>query len=79
MASPSDTRSPTSTWIPATVPAAGDGISIVALSDSSVSSGSSARDLVAFPDQDLDHRHVLEVADSGTLTSIVSYAPAGEP
>jgi hypothetical protein len=28
---------------------------------------------------DLDDRHVLEVADVGTLTSIVRSAAAGEP
>ena len=67
MVSPWDTRSPTLILMPPTVPAAGDGISIVALSDSSVISGSSALMVVAFLDQDLDHRHVLEVADIGNL------------
>jgi hypothetical protein len=42
---PSLTLSPTPTTISATVPATGAGTSIVALSDSSVMSGSSARTL----------------------------------
>ena len=45
--------------------AIGAGTSIVALSDSSVTSGSSASDDVAGLDEDLDDRNVLEVADVG--------------
>jgi hypothetical protein len=45
-------------------PAAGEGISIEALSDSTVNSDCST-DGVAHLDQQLDHGHVLEVADIG--------------
>ena len=51
----------------ATVPAKGDGTSIVALSDSSVTRACVLADLVALGDQDLDHRDVVEVADVGDL------------
>ena len=65
---PSETLSPTATFSSldhARPPATGT--SIVALSDSSVTSGSSARDLVARRDEDLDDRDVGEVADVGDL------------
>ena len=48
-----------------TTPSYGAGTSIVALSDSSVTSGSSADDGVADRDEDLDDRDVVEVADVG--------------
>ena len=64
---PSLTLSPTLTLTSLTVPAAGEGTSIVALSDSSVTSESSAFDDVARLDEDLDDRDVLEVADVGDL------------
>jgi hypothetical protein len=72
MASPWDTRSPTLILNPATVPAAGDGISIVALSDSSVISGSSA--LISSPSFTRISMTgtFLKSPMSGTLTSIVS-------
>ena len=72
MVSPWDTRSPTLILMAPTVPAAGDGISIVALSDSSVISGSSA--LISSPS--LTRISMtgtsLKSPMSGTLTSIDS-------
>jgi len=72
MVSPWDTRSPTLMLNPATVPEDGDGISIVALSDSRVISGSSA--LISSPS--LTRISMtgtsLKSPMSGTLTSIVS-------
>ena len=64
---PSLTLSPTLTLMSFTMPAAGAGTSIVALSDSSETSGSSAFTLSPGLDQHLDHRHVLEVADVRNL------------
>ena len=64
---PSETVSPTATLSSATVPARGAGMSIVALSDSSVMSGSSAATSSPARDQHLDDRHVGEVADVGDL------------
>ena len=52
---------------PRTVPAAGAGTSMVALSVSRVSSGSSALTSSPGRDMHLDHRDVLEVADVGDL------------
>ncbi len=62
-----DTLSPTLTFSSLTTPSTGDGTSIVALSDSSVTSESSALHRVARLHQHLDDRHVLEVADVGDL------------
>ena len=66
------TRSPTLTRTSRIWPAEGAGTSIVALSDSSVISGSSA--LTGSPglDEDVDDRHVLEVADVGDRTSVAA-------
>ena len=64
-ASPSLTESPTSTRIFSTTPASGAGTSIVALSDSSVTSTLLGLDLVPHRDEHLDHRHVAEVTDVG--------------
>ena len=63
MTEPLDTRSPSLTLTSLMVPAAGEGTSTVALSDSSVTSG--LGDDVARLDQDLDDRDVLEVPDVG--------------
>ena len=60
---PSLTRSPTVTRTPSTMPPTGDGTSIVALSDSSVTSAIVRLDDVARLDEHLDHRHVREIAD----------------
>ncbi len=62
---PSLTLSPTLTLIACTTPGSGAGTSIVALSDSSEISGVFGLHRVADLDEDLDHRHVLEVADVG--------------
>ena len=64
---PSLTLSPSLTLTSLTVPAAATGTSIVALSDSSVTSESSAFDRIARLHEDLDDRDVLEVADVGDL------------
>ena len=69
---PSPTRSPTLTLSPATVPAAGDGTSMVALSDSSVSSGSSALTVAPSATWTSITGTSLKSPMSGTLTSIVS-------
>ena len=66
---PSDTLSPTFTVIALTTPSAGDGISIVALSDSTVTSGSSAFHGVARLHEHVDHRNILKSPMSGTFTS----------
>ena len=63
MGCPSETVSPTFTLTATTVPAAGAGTSMVALSDSRVISGSSTRHGVAGADVHLDDRHGVEVAD----------------
>ena len=77
---PSETVSPTATFSSRTTPAAGEGTSIVALSDSSVISGSSGRHLVAGLDQHLDDRDVGEVADVGDAgPRSGSYTSAVEP
>ena len=60
---PIETVSPTSTFSSLTTPAAGEGTSIVALSDSSVISASSGATSSPGGDEDLDHRDVGEVAD----------------
>ena len=62
---PSLTLSPTLTFRSLIVPAAGDGTSIVALSDSSADQRILGLDRVAGLDEHLDHRNVLEVADIG--------------
>src|SRR5918994_6266563 len=69
--SPSETRSPTLTVTSATMPAAGEGTSIDALSDSSVISGSSA--LMVAPGSTWTSMisTSLKSPMSGTLTSIV--------
>ena len=74
---PSDTLSPTLTFTSFTMPSAGDGTSIVALSDSSVTSASSAFTVSPGLDQHFDHRHVLEVADVGdpALRSSLPWRP----
>ena len=59
------------------MPAAGDGTSIVALSDSSVTSESSGFDDVARLDEDLDDRDVLEVADVGDFDFMLIAASGG--
>ena len=61
------TLSPTLTRISFTMPADGDGTSIVALSLSSVTQRVVLLHRVARLDQHLDDRHVLEVADVGDL------------
>ena len=59
------------------MPADGAGTSIVALSDSSVTSGSSTETLVAGRDVDLDHGDVVEVPDVRDATSAsLTAAPA---
>ena len=60
---PSDTLSPTATFSSATTPANGAGTSIVALSDSRTTSGSSSATVWPALDEDLDDRDVDEVAD----------------
>jgi hypothetical protein len=50
-----------------TTPAAGDGTSSVALSDSSVTRLWSFFDRVAGLDQHFDHRHIAVIADVGNL------------
>jgi hypothetical protein len=60
---PLETLSPTLSLISFTTPAFGDGISIVALSDSSVMSDCSLVDSIARLDQYFDDFHLLEVAD----------------
>ena len=62
---PSLTGSPTETSTSVTRPACDDGTSIVALSDSRVSSGSSTAMTSPGDDVDLDDRDVGEVADVG--------------
>jgi hypothetical protein len=69
---PSLTRSPTLTCTPRTVPAAGDGTSIVALSDSRVSSGSSALAIAPSWTWTSITGTSLKSPMSGTLTSMVS-------
>ena len=74
MVSPWDTRSPTLILNPATVPAAGDGISIVALSDSSVTSGSSGfTTSPGFTSTSITGTS-LKSPMSGTFTSMVAIA-----
>ena len=60
---PSETLSPTLTVMSATLPAAGDGTSIVALSDSSTTSGSSTATSSPGADEHLDDGDRGEVAD----------------
>ena len=67
MTSPSDTVSPTLIRTAQTVPAAGAGTSIVALSASSVISGSSAATVSPGCHMDLDDGYIVEVADVGDL------------
>ena len=62
---PSETRAPTATASSRTTPARGAGISIVALSLSSVISDWSAVTDIARGDQHLDHLDVVEVSDVG--------------
>jgi hypothetical protein len=59
--------SPTLTFSSVTTPDTGEGTSMVALSDSSVISESSALTVSPDLDQHFDDRHVLEVADVGNL------------
>ena len=63
MSVPSLTRSPAFSFTSRTVPAAGEGTSMVALSDSSVTSDWSSGDGVARLDQHVDHADVLQVTD----------------
>ena len=65
MGVPSLTLSPILTASDLTTPAAGEGTSIEALSDSSVISGASTAITLARLHLYLDDRHVLEVADVG--------------
>ena len=62
---PCATLSPTLTLSSCTTPANGAGTSIVALSDSSVTSGSSSATVSPGGDQHLDHGYVVEVPDVG--------------
>ena len=64
---PSLTLSPTLIGMALTTPGCGAGTSIVALSDSSETSGVLGLHGVADLHEHLDHRHVLEVADVGHL------------
>jgi hypothetical protein len=76
---PSETVSPTATFRSRIVPATGEGTSIVALSDSSVISGSSS----ATVSPGLTITSMIGTSAkspmSGTRTSTVVYSPASEP
>ena len=62
------------------MPPNGAGTSIVALSDSSVTSGSSAATLSPGRDQQLDHRYLVEVPDVGDRDfSVHAPSTAGHP
>ena len=67
---PSETRSPSATLIAVTLPAAGDGTSIVALSDSSSISGSSAATVSPTATSTVTTGTSLKSPISGTLTSM---------
>ena len=70
-----ETLSPILTFPSLTVPADGDGTSIVAFSDSSVISESSGLYDIAGLNQHVDNRHgaTIEVADIGVLTSRIAH------
>src|SRR5207249_11003882 len=74
---PSLTLSPSLTFISFTTPAEGDGTSMVALSDSSVTSGSSAFTVSPGFTKTSMIGTSLKSPMSGTLTSIARAAPAG--
>ena len=76
---PAETMSPTATRTAVTVPAPGAGMSIVALSDSSVISGSSAATVSPAATWTSMTGTSAKSPISGTVTSIRSYTPAGEP
>ena len=76
---PAETVSPTETRTALTVPAEGAGMSIVALSDSSVISGSSAATVSPAATCTSMTGTSAKSPMSGTVTSIRSYTPAGEP
>ena len=76
---PAEIRSPTATRTPVIVPATGAGMSIVALSDSRVISGSSAATVSPTPTCTSITGTSAKSPMSGTATSIVSYTPLGEP
>ena len=71
--------SPTATRTAVTVPAPGAGMSMVALSDSSVISGSSAATVSPAATWTSMTGTSAKSPMSGTVTSIRSYTPAGEP
>ena len=76
---PSETLSPSLTSTSATVPEAGEGTSIVALSDSISTSGSSAFTVSPGFTKTVITGTSLKSPMSGTATVIVSTAPVAEP
>ena len=76
---PAETVSPTATRTAMIVPASGAGMSMVALSDSSVISGSSAATVSPGAMCTSMTGTSAKSPISGTVTSIRSYTPLGEP
>ena len=76
---PAETVSPTATRTVTIVPAAGAGMSMVALSDSSVISGSSAATMSPAAMCTSMTGTSAKSPISGTVTSIRSCSPLGEP
>ena len=79
MRCPAETRSPTETRTAVTVPATGAGMSMVALSDSRVISGSSAATVSPGATCISMTGTPAKAPRSGTVTPMTSYMPLGEP